>query len=216
MLIFRQQVKSAWIMCLLRDESPQSGMEHYLAALDYRDMIVGIGLDSNEDQRPPLLFEEVFVQARADGLRLTAHCDVGKAYPLEHVKQVACSLGQTGTERIDHGLNATDSPKLMEFIREKGIGMTVCPWSYIRHQPFDEVFDRIRTLFDAGIKIAIASDDPTFMEDTWIHENLLLVQKYCKFDEADMLRLARDAIDVCWAPAEVKKEMMDELREVGP
>jgi adenosine deaminase len=203
-------------MCLLRDESPESGMEHYLAALDYRDMIVGIGLDSNEDQRPPLLFEEVFVRARADGLRLTAHCDVGKAYPLEHVRQVACSIGQTGAERIDHGLNATDSPELMELIREKGIGMTVCPWSYIRHQPFDEVFDRIRTLFDAGIKIAIASDDPAFMEDTWIHENLLLVQKYCNFDEGDMMRLARDAINICWAPTEVKKEMMDELCRVAP
>lgn len=43
-------VKSTWIMCILRDLSPESAMEHYLAALDYRHMIVGIGLDSNEEQ----------------------------------------------------------------------------------------------------------------------------------------------------------------------
>ena len=112
---------------------------------------------------------------------------------------------------MDHGLNATDDSELMKTIREKGVGMTVCPWSYIRHQPFDEVFERIRTLFDAGIKISIASDDPTFMEDTWVHENLLLVQRFCKFSDADMLRLARNAVEICWASDAVKKSILDEL-----
>ena len=60
-------------------------MEHYDTALKYRDMIVGIGLDSNEVDRPPSLFDEVFLRARNDGFRLTAHCDVGKPYPLEHI-----------------------------------------------------------------------------------------------------------------------------------
>jgi len=207
-------VKSAWILCLLRDESLESGMEHYLASLAYRDMIVGIGLDSNEDQRPPSLFEDIYLCARADGLRLTAHCDVGKAYPIEHVHQVVNSVGGTGAERVDHGMNATDSPELMKTIREKGVGMTICPWSYIRHQPFDEVFERIRTLFDAGIKISIASDDPTFMEDTWIHENLLLVQRFCKFTDRDMLRLAKNAVEISWASNAVKKSILDELEGI--
>lgn len=202
-------------MCLLRDESPDSGMEHYLASLAYRDMIVGIGLDSNEDRRPPLLFEEVYVRARADGFRLTAHCDVGKAYPLGHIHQTVKTVGRTGADRVDHGLNATDDPELMGLIREKGLGMTICPWSYIRHQPFDEVFERIRTLFDAGIKISIASDDPTFMEDTWMHENLILVERFCRFDEKDMMRLVGDAVDICWASDSVKKAIKQELDGIG-
>jgi adenosine deaminase len=190
-------------------------MEHYIASLPYRDMIVGIGLDSNEDQRPPSLFEEIYLRARADGFRLTAHCDVGKAYPIEHVHQVVTSVGGTGAERVDHGLNATDSLELMALMREKGVGMTICPWSYIRHQPFDEVFKRIRTLFDAGIKIAIASDDPTFMEDTWIHENLLLVQRFCTFSDADMMRLAKNAVEMCWGSGEAKKIILDELEAIN-
>ena len=202
-------------MCLLRDESPQSAMEHYLAALDYRDMIIGIGLDSNEYQRPPVLFQDVFVRARADGFRLTAHCDVGKTYTLEHIRQVASVIGHTGAERIDHGLNAVDSPELVKLIHEKEIGMTVCPWSYIRHQPLDEVVERIRALFDAGIKIAIGSDDPTFMEDTWILENLLTVKKLCNFSNLEMKRLAKDAVDICWAPEHVKKQILDELNGVA-
>ena len=206
-----RQVTSTWIMCFLRDESPESAMEHYLAALQYRHMIVGMGLDSNEDQRPPMLFKDVFARARKDGFRITAHCDVGKTYPVEHIRQTVSDLGRTGADRVDHGLNVVDDPELMHLIREKGLGMTICPWSYIRHQPFDEVFERIRTLFNAGIKISIGSDDPAFMEDTWMHENLMVARKFCKFTDAEILKLAKDAVDMCWASDEVKRNMLIEL-----
>lgn len=201
-------------MCFLRDEPVQSAMDHYLAALDYRDMIVGVGLDSNEDQRPPMLFAEIFDRARKDGFRLTAHCDVGKAYPVENVRQVVCDVGKTGADRIDHGLNVVESAELMESIRSRGMDMTICPWSYIRHQPLDEVFERIRKLFDAGILISIASDDPTFMEDTWILENLLVVRKFCKFTDDDMIKLADNAIRGCWASDTVKGQLTAELNAV--
>ncbi|KKY34517.1 putative adenosine deaminase 2 [Diaporthe ampelina] len=209
------RVRSAWIMCFLRDEPVNSAMDHYLAALDYRDMIVGVGLDSNEDQRPPMLFEDIFDRARKDGFRLTAHCDVGKSYPIEHVRQVVCSIGKIGADRIDHGLNVVESADLMESIRSREMGMTICPWSYIRHQPLEEVFGRIRKLFDAGIRLTIASDDPAFMEDTWILENLLVVRRFCKFTDQDMIRLADNAIRDCWAPDAVKEEITAELRAVN-
>jgi adenosine deaminase len=186
-------------------------MQHYLAALPYRDLIVGIGLDSNEEGRPPSLFEETYLRARADGFRLTSHCDVGPAYPLSHIHQVLRSIGGSGAERIDHGLNATDSTDLVAEIVERGVGMTVCPWSYIRHQPFDEVFARIRVLFDAGAKMAIGSDDPAFMEDTWIYENFVLLRECGGFSEGDMLKLARDAVEVCWAEEEVKRGILEEI-----
>lgn len=204
-------VRSAWIMCFLRDEPVRSAVEHYAAALGYRDMIVGVGLDSNEDQRPPGLFGEVFERARGDGFRLTAHCDVGRAYPVEHVRQVVQDMGETGADRIDHGLNAVESADLVEALRSREMGVTICPWSYIRHQPLDEVFERIRTLFDAGVRISINSDDPAFMEDTWVHENLLVVRKFCNFSDGDMIRLAENAIHTCWASDAVKGEMTAEL-----
>jgi adenosine deaminase len=189
-------------------------MEHYDAALRYRDMIVGIGLDSNEVDRPPSLFEEVFVRARNDGFRLTAHCDVGKSYPLAHIHQVASTIAGTGADRIDHGLNAAGDIDLMSIIKEKELGLTICPWSYIRHQPMDEVFQRIRALFDAGIMISIASDDPAFMEDTWMLENLLVVKRYCGFTNLEMQRLIENAIKMCWASEDAKKHILRELYKI--
>lgn len=191
-------------------------MEHYEAALKYRDMIVGIGLDSNEVDRAPSLFDEVFVRARNDGFRLTAHCDVGKSYPLEHIHQVASIMAGTGADRIDHGLNAAGDANLMKIIKKKELGMTICPWSYIRHQPMDEVFERIRALFDAGIMIAIASDDPAFMEDTWVLENFLVVKRYCGFTNLEIQRLAENAIEMCWASEDAKRQMLLELYDTDP
>jgi adenosine deaminase len=129
---------------------------------------------------------------------------------------VASSIAGTGTDRIDHGLNAASDVHLMGLIKEKELGMTICPWSYIRHQPMDEVFQRIRALFDAGIMIAVASDDPAFMEDTWVLENLLVVKKYCDFTNLEIQRLAENAIKTCWASENVKGQMLRELYSMGP
>ena len=191
-------------------------MEHYLAALKYRHMIVGIGLDSNEKDRPPMLFDEVFTRARSDGFRITSHCDVGETYPVNHVHQVLSHIGGGGADRIDHGVNAVGDPDLVKLIDKKGIGMTICPWSYLVHQPTEEVFRRIRVLFDVGVKISINSDDPAFMEDAWILENLLLVRKFCDFSDVEILKLAFNAVETCWAPNDVKASIRQELENLRP
>lgn len=199
-------------MCILRDESPESAMQHYNAMLAYAsDMIIGIGLDSTEEGRPPNLFQEVFAKAKKDGYRITTHCDVGKVYPVEHIRQAVSDIK---VDRIDHGLNIVDNPELMATVRDKGIGMTICPWSYIRHQPFEEVFRRIRILFDAGIPIAIGSDDPAFMEDTWILENLLVMRKFCGLTNEDVRRLGTGAVEMCWATEETKQGILSEMERV--
>jgi adenosine deaminase len=189
-------------------------MEAYQGMLPYRDMIVGIGLDSLEDDRPPSMFAEVFALAKQDGFRITAHCDVSNKDTYRNIRQVAATLGGSGAHRIDHGLNAAQDSELMSLIKEKGIGMTLTPWGYLRHQPVDEIFPRIRRLFDAGILIAIGSDDPAYMEDTWILHDWLLAKKMCEFSNREMATLARHAVDMCWAPEEVKAAIREEIEAV--
>jgi adenosine deaminase len=189
--------------------SPESAMEAYLAALPYKNMIVGMGLDSDELDRPPSLFEEVFKRAKADGFKLTAHCDFNQKDTHKHIRQVAELLG---AQRIDHGLNAADSEQLMELIASEGMGMTICPCAYIRHAGDVEVFPRIRRLFDAGIKAAIASDDPAYMEDNWVTNVLLMVKDKCNFSNHDIALLQLNAVEMSWADEGTKEELMKEIR----
>ncbi|KPI35873.1 putative deaminase [Cyphellophora attinorum] len=204
-------VKSAWIMCFLRDLSPESAMEHYEAALPYRDIIVGIGLDSNEEDRPPVLFDEVFTRARKDGFKLTMHCDADSKNAHEHIRQCASVVAGHGLDRIDHGINAAEDQGLMNLIKERDLGMTICPWSYLRHTTFEELGPKIRTLLDVGIKVTINSDDPAYMEDCWVLHNMLLVRRLCNFSDREFLVLARNAVHACWASDAVKEGMLREI-----
>ena len=189
-------------------------MEHYKAALPYRDMIVGIGLDSVESGRPPSLFEDVYAQARRDGFKLTAHCDVDQADVDGHIEQTACAVAGEGCDRVDHGLNASDDKALMEKILNRGIGMTICPWSYLRHTTYTDLGPRIRTLYDAGIKISINSDDPAYMEDCWVLHNYLVARHLCKFSDKDIAVLARNSVEASWAKQSVKEEILQEIEAV--
>lgn len=201
-------------MCFLRDSTPESAMEHYKAALPYHDLIVGIGLDSNETDRPPILFDKVFSLARSDGLKITTHCDMDSKNCHEHIRQAASVVAGYGLDRIDHGLNAAEERSLIDLILKRDLGMTICPWSYLRHTTHAELGPKIRTLYDAGIKICINSDDPAYMEDCWILQNLLLVKHLCDLNDRDIAVLARNAVNICWAQADVKADVLKEIDAV--
>jgi adenosine deaminase len=198
---------------MLRDMSPESAMDQYEGALPYRNMIVGLGLDSDELDRPPSLFYDVFKRAKADGFRLTSHCDFNQKNTHENIRQVAERLGGSGAERIDHGMNAADDTDLMEIIKSKGIGLTICPCAYIRHASAEAVFPRIRKLFDAGIKITIASDDPAYMEDNWVLHNLYMVRDKCNFTNSELVHLQINAVSICWARDDLKRELLDGIHD---
>jgi adenosine deaminase len=206
-------------MCLLRDESVESGRETYEACLKYRDMIHGIGLDSYELGRSAMLFDDIYKRAKADGFHLTAHCDVNMPETHEHILECATKLSGDGITRIDHGLNAAEIPKLIQIIKERGIGLTCCPWGaygYLVHIEGEKSLftDMIRKLFDEGVLLTISSDDPAYMGMNWVQESLILVAEKCKFTMQEMVVLEKNAVKISWAPEKLKNMIMEELEGV--
>lgn len=176
-------------------------------------MIVGIGLDSNEHDRPPSLFEEIFALARRDGFKLTAHCDVGVKDTHRNIRQVASTIAGSGLDRVDHGLNAADDPNLVALLVDRKLPMTICPWAYLRRETYASIADRLKILVDAGIKICISSDDPPYMDGSWITHNLLLAKRMGGFNDAKMVRMVKDSVDMCWASNEVKQLIRQEIED---
>ena len=91
-------VESNLIMCFLRDMSAESAMEHLEMSLLFKDRIIGVGLDSDEKDNPPVKFAEVFAKARAEGYKLTMHCDVNQKDILDHIREC---LELIQVDRID-------------------------------------------------------------------------------------------------------------------
>ena len=115
-------IRTQLIMCFLRDMSAKSAMATLEQSLRYKDWIIGVGLDSDEKGNPPIKFKVVFARARAEGYRLTMHCDVDQENSTRHIRQ---TLDDIGVDRIDHGVNSLESEALCDEIMRRGLALTL-------------------------------------------------------------------------------------------
>lgn len=215
-------VHSQWIMCFLRDEPVELGFNAYKEARPWaagnveggKGLFHAVGLASNAYERPPMLFEAGYSLARADGLHVTMHCDFGQKDTHDHMAEAIFQVCDgRGAERIDHGLDAEDKEELWKGLVERGIGLTLCPHAYHRRTATEVLFPKIRRLWEKGVKFCINSDDPTLMHDVWIDGNMQKVYTYGGFSKGEMIRLARNSVDMSWANDEIKKAIYVELDE---
>lgn len=222
-------VQSNWIFCFIRDEPVEAGLAAYEAARPWAAAAAGtrpesggsgprkglfhaVGLASNAFERPPMLFEQGFRRAQEDGLHVTMHCDFGQKDTHAHVREAIFAVcGGQGAERIDHGLDAEDDAALLLGLKDRGIGLTLCPHAYHRRTATEVLFPKIRRLLDAGVQVCINSDDPVYMHDVWIDGNMEKVYRYCQLDKSDMVQLVRNAVDMSWADDSVKESIRKEL-----
>jgi adenosine deaminase len=204
--IHRAQEKAQLILCFLRDLPADSAMQTLLAALPYRDWIVGVGLDSDEKNNPPVKFREVFARARAEGFRLTMHCDVNQLNSREHIRQV---LHEIGVDRIDHGINSLEDPELCRTISERGLGLTICPVSN-RFCVQNLTAQEIRRMLQLGMRATVNSDDPAYFR-AYVNENLVALYEEGGLTREEILQLVRNGFEVAWIDAVQRTQMLARL-----
>ncbi|MEL7538298.1 MAG: adenosine deaminase [Pseudomonadota bacterium] len=201
-------VKSQLIMCFLRDMSAESAMEHLDMALPFKDWLVGVGLDSDEKDNPPLKFAAVFEKARANGLKLTMHCDVNQKDIVPHIREC---LYDIDVDRIDHGVNALEDDTVCAEIVKRGLGLTVCPVSN-RFVVQSLTSGEIREMLRRGIKATINSDDPAYFR-AYMNENFLELQREGDFSKDELVQLSRNAFEVAWLSEIERDAYLTELDE---
>ncbi len=201
-------IEAHLIMCFLRDLSEESAFEHYEMAKPFYDRILGIGLDSDERNNPPLKFERVFKKAKEDGFHITMHCDIDQVGSIQNISD---ALHVIGVERIDHGTNIVEDEALIEYIIEHNIGLTSCPVSnsFVTEEMKGK---EIKELLDRGVKITVNSDDPAYFK-SYISDDLLAVAEYMDFSEEDVVKLVKNAFEIAWTSEENKKKYLDQVEQ---
>jgi adenosine deaminase len=71
--------------------------------------------------------------------------------------------------------------------------------------------DRIQKLMDAGVKITINSDDPSYMGEQYVEENLVKLQKTMSLTKVQLCQFQRNAVAISWADADTKQTLLDEI-----
>ncbi|MBG0787428.1 MAG: adenosine deaminase [Anaerolineaceae bacterium] len=201
-------ITSELILCFLRHLSPEAAMKTLEDAYPYRDRILGVGLDSSEKGRPPELFTEVFEKAENQGYLTVAHA--GEEGPAEYVWE---AINLLDVKRIDHGVRSIEDPKLIDYLVEHEIPLTVCPLSNIKLCVFDEMGQHnIKQLLDLGVRVTVNSDDPAYFGG-YMNENFLATQAGLDLSKKDLYQLSRNAIEAAFIDEDKKQAMLDELSE---
>lgn len=202
-------VASNLILCINRDRSAEDAMALFDLARPFRDHIVGIGLDSAEKDNPPSKFTDVYRRARDEGYRLTAHCDVDQDNSVQHIWQC---LTELGVERIDHGVNALEDPALVEQMKRRGICLTVCP-TWRPSDPAPRRTDRLRRMFDLGLRVTANTDDPGLFASGYLTNLLTGIQAASEYSKADMVQFMRNAFDGAWITDNERRAFLNRLQD---
>jgi adenosine deaminase len=194
------------IMCFLRDFSAESAAETLEASVPFSDLILGVGLDSDERGNPPAKFGAVFARARELGYRLTMHCDIDQVGSIENIRQV---LEDIGVERIDHGTNVVENPALVELVRERGLGLTCCPVSN-SFVTDDMKAAEIVQLMRAGVKVTVNSDDPAYFGG-YVVDNLVALVEKADLSSDDVVTLAKNSFEASWLPDDARAAYLGDV-----
>lgn len=175
-------------------------------AMEFRDSLLGVGLDSSEVGHPPLKFLDVFARARSEGLRTVAHA--GEEGPPDYVRG---ALDHLGAERIDHGNRALEDPDLVARLRDEAIPLTVCPLSNVKLGVVERIEEHpLPDMLKSGLTVVINSDDPSYFGG-YIGDTYIAVHDGLGFAQDRMVDLARVSITTSFASPAAKRAMLAEL-----
>ena len=198
------------IVTCIRHFGPDKARETARCAAETAgDWIVGFGMGGAEDVGAAADFARAFDMAREAGLRLTSHAgEWGGA------QSIWDTLEDLKVERIGHGVQAIDDPKLVDYLAETGIVLEVNPGSNVALGVYANLAQHpIAKLRDAGVKVTVSTDDPPFFQTTMTKEFERLEQVF-GWGVDDFNLLNKTALEAAFCDAGTKDLIAKRLETV--
>lgn len=200
----QMNISSHLIMCFLRHLDETAAMQDLDAALDYKDEIIGVGLDSSELGNPPSKFNNVFQRAQKEGFLTVAHA--GEEGPTDYVWE---ALNMLNVMRIDHGVKSLEDEKLVAELVKRQMPLTVCPLSNLKLKVVNDLKDHpLKKMLDKNMMVTINSDDPSYFGG-YVNQNYLDVAEALNLTKDDILTLAKNSFTSSFLSDAEKEKFMD-------
>lgn len=167
--------------------------------------VVGFGLSNDEHRGVTADFAPAFRLARDAGLAGLPH-----AGELRGPQAVTETLDTLAPRRLGHGVRAAEDARVVERLCEEGVGLEVCPGSNVALGVYDTPAEvPLRTLFDAGLDIALGADDPLLFRGRLTDQ--YETARALGFDDAELAELARRSFRASLAPADVRERALADI-----
>lgn len=165
--------------------------------------VVGFGLSNDERRGDTSDFAHAFRIAANAGLASVPHG--GELLGAGHVEQV---LDELHPDRIGHGVRSVEDPAVLEHVVANDVTLEVCPGSNVAlgvyHAPGEVP---LRTLADAGARIALGADDPLLFGSR-LADQYEIARTAHGFDDEALAGLARGSIEGSRAPESVRRRLL--------
>jgi adenosine deaminase len=199
-------ISSLLIFDMVRNLGEDAALADLDLALRCRDYgVVGIGLGGDERKYPAWAFHKAFDRAERLGFRRTAHA--GEA---DGAQSIVDAIELLHAERIGHAVAAAGEADVLSLMRARNVAVDACltsnqvtgAWTGQGTHPLSE-------FLEAGINVAISSDDPSFFRTSLPAEFERAGSQGLSRDE--LARLARNSFTASFATEEEKRIWSQEL-----
>jgi adenosine deaminase len=179
------------------------------AAVENRDIIVGVDLSGDEDKYPNRHFVDFAEIAKAWGVPLTVH-----AGETGHPESIWEALDLLKADRIGHGIAAHTDSQLMQRLSTENIPVEVCFTSnYLLGVVDPDVEHPFRQLHEAGVKVTVNTDDPVLFDETTSSREYYALIRANQISISDLPMLVERSIDASFLSPEEKATLKARLRE---
>lgn len=199
-------ISSKLILSILRHLSEESAFETIREALEYKNWITAVGLDSSEKGHPPSKFQRVFEFALNEGFLTVAHA--GEEGPPEYVWE---ALNLLKVSRIDHGNRSLEDSALVAELVKRKIPLTVCPLSNLKLKVVGEMTQHpLSEMLEKGLLVTVNSDDPAYFGG-YITENYLAVAHALNLSKEQIAELAKNSFEASFLDEREKEKMINRV-----
>lgn len=190
-----------WIFDAVRHFGTDEAAKVFRKAAELRRFypsLIGIGIGGDERRTGAEPFKELYEEAAAAGLRLTAHA--GETAGPESI-WAALNIG---AERIGHGLTAQFDAELMEVLAERQVPVEICVTSNVRTASCNALeVHPVKRYFDAGLMVTLNSDDPALFGSD-LEGEYTLAHEHFDFTLEHLRELAANSFEASFLPPEIK------------
>jgi adenosine deaminase len=165
--------------------------------------VVGFGLSNDERRGVIEEFGPAFRIAGRAGLLSAPH-----GGELRGPDSVRACLEALDATRLGHGVRSAEDPALLERIVAAGVTLEICPASNVAlgvYAKAEEV--PLRTLTDAGARIALGADDPLLFGSRLL-DQYESARSVHGFSDAELAELARSSVSGSAAPDDVRYRLL--------
>ena len=201
-------ISSRLILSILRHLSEESAFQILQEAVEYKDWITAIGLDSSEYGHPPSKFERIFAWALKQGFLTVAHA--GEEGPPKYVWE---ALDLLKVSRIDHGNRSLEDSLLVEELIQREMPLTVCPLSNLKLKVVRNMAKHpLAKMLDKGMLVTVNSDDPAYFGG-YLNENYLAVAEALKLTKEQIVQLAKNSFTASFLSEKEKQKMIEKVEQ---